>query len=223
MYKKKIIALLLSFILFTLFYGCEKNTKIIFVVSRAHENNFECEIDDVISYQGSTINRIEVKLGVEEFFAILEQDNRFIERFNSFTGLFLQQNESGSSYFVVKYNGGDYFHKYDFMAADIRFNYPNDYFYIDFPFYVLLYKESQFYNQSVYEITCDFDYIKEFYQRINYVIEEQGEDYIVVTSYKREYITNEENILETVVTYGRVKIQYEGDNLIRVTNVTEDD
>jgi hypothetical protein len=222
MYNKKITALLLSLILLTIFFGCEKDYKILSVISHAHENTFEYEITHTIFYNGDSNKRVEIKSGIEEFFDRLEQDDRFIEQCNFSTVLLLQPNESSPSYFVVIYKGGDYFHKYDFMAAEVRINYSDDYFYIDFPFYVFKY-QLQYYYPTTYEITCDFDYIKEFYQRINYVIEEQGEDYIVVTSYKKEYITNEENILETVFTYGRVKIQYEGDNLIRITNVTEND
>jgi len=144
------------------------------IESNLHDNSIVFEIENVrhdLAPHGFAIN---IKTSKEDFFEKLKENKYFLEQYDEETMVFYKNKENNSCYFVIQKMGDIY------QCTDTDIDISGTYYIIDFPFYVLEHWQATL-SQDL-KIKCNFEYIKSFYQKMAYIVEEEGEDYILIKS-----------------------------------------
>lgn len=198
---------IIIFIAFFLMLTCCSNEKTDFkVVSTLHSINFTYQIKHIAgTYKQNNYYSIRIKQDKEQFFNQLKDNQYYLECYGDNVVLF-KDLEDESAYFIFSYyKAVNELHEYICKNAELSLFLENNSVRIDFPLYVLDDTQNIELPKEV-TISCSFDYILQFYQRMENIIVSQGEEYIVVKSFI-DYQYTEIDIL----------IEKTSENTIRIT------
>ena len=226
MYKKSFFCIIILVIIF-MFNGCiitggNKPIKYddLEIKSSLHDINFVYDIENERPDKNPDYIIMKINKDKEEFFEEVKSNQYYLERYND-TVIFYKTIDNKSAYFIIKYyrflNG-----LHEYICIDCTAGYWNEELKqsvgFDFPNYVIQdNNHNNLYDDTI--INCDFDYILEFYSRMEYIIKEQAEDYIIIEGY--QYYYNEELYEEQYIPTN-VKIQKKDEKTITTTIVEQE-
>lgn len=168
-----------------------------------------------------------ININKEEFFNNLKDNQYYQETYDENTVVMFKSLRGNSAYFVFKYvqeaNG---LYKYNCTPAEASIDSSEEFIgSIDFPFYVI-----QSGNRLSPEtaINCDFEYILNFYSNLPDIVQETGEDFIVISVQTESYYVYTDTSLPEdsgmtklwqEYTPSSVRIEKKDDNTITVSTV----
>lgn len=197
--KKKVnILLILLFIATLLFNGCfyikpqEKYRDSIKVDSTLHDINFTYDIyHEIGMYRELSFYSIRINQSKELFFDQLKNNEHYLEQYDENTLVLFKNQNDVSAYFTFTFTGISN-NLYEYVCQSATAEYITTYnklVLFDFPYYtegksIIL----RLNKDSI--INCSFDYIKQFYEPMDFVVKEKGEDYFIIKSYNDWVYTN---------------------------------
>lgn len=210
MKKKLILIFILSSI--CLISGCAKPKYPDFKI-QGNGINFVYKIENERLDHNPYSFVIRIFISKDVFFDQLKSNQYFVEQYNDKTMVFFKSINNKSAYFTItKRSIND--NSYSCRGENLSLYDDTTSLNIAFPCYVLKNGNALF-NEDI-ETDCNFDYIKSFYQRMENIVVQEGDDHIIIKSYSYYYD-------DSMFSDNNIKIEKKGEDTIVITKAVEVD